>query len=485
MKRILTVGVELPLDDIEQISIREHRSLLESDIILFRPSITDFYPYSPFGDDSYKGKPCFTDSESFSVQECCAHWRRELLDAVTHGKLVIILFPGLQDVYVATGEHSYSGTGRNARKSRTVTEFSNKQCLPFEAKITTTAGTKITVVNKQPLLKELWSSSSSLFTYNGYFEDKSLIPLLHAEGSIRVVGARINISNATGAMLILPDLSFDDPEFEETENGEDGKPQTVWSKKGIQAAHKLVDSIVGIARILKEQSSCTPKPSWVNSPNFTLAKEQQISDQLLSTMHAQMELEKKKSQLEKDLVQASVLKNLLYENGTPLETAILLALRLLGFEAASFENAESEFDAVFSSAEGRLLGEAEGKDSSAINVDKLRQLVTNIHEDFAREEVAEVAKGVLFGNAFRLSPPEKRGTTFTDKCLSLAKHEGVALITTSDLFLVAKYLSEVSDEAFATECRKAIFNTSGNCVVFPNVPSSSTQATQLEEAANS
>jgi hypothetical protein len=47
---------------------------------------------------------------------------------------------------------------------------------------------------------------------------------------------------------------------------------------------------------------------------------------------------------------------------------------------------------VFESEEGRLIGEAEGKDNKAINVDKLRQLSMNIHEDIQREEVTTPAK---------------------------------------------------------------------------------------------
>ena len=64
--------------------------------------------------------------------------------------------------------------------------------------------------------------------------------------------------------------------------------------------------------------------------------------------------------------------------------AILEALRLLGFQANNYKDAESEFDAVFEAPEGRFLGEAEGKDNAQVNIDKMRQLEMNIQEDFAR-----------------------------------------------------------------------------------------------------
>ncbi|MCH8088935.1 MAG: hypothetical protein IH955_02845, partial [Chloroflexi bacterium] len=125
---------------------------------------------------------------------------------------------------------------------------------------------------------------------------------------------------------------------------------------------------------------------------------------------------------------------------------------------------------VFKSLEGRLLGEAEGKDNKPINIDKLRQLEMNILEDFEREVVTEMAKGVLFGNAYRLRPLDERDEYFTEKCTTAANRSGTALVRTPDLFRVAQYLSNRTDERFAKKCREAILGTKGGIVVFPEVP---------------
>jgi hypothetical protein len=72
----------------------------------------------------------------------------------------------------------------------------------------------------------------------------------------------------------------------------------------------------------------------------------------------------------------------------------------MGFKAQPYKEADSEFDAVFVAPDGkRSLGEAEGKDDKAVNIDKLDQLDRNVREDFQRLGVTEYAKGVLFGNA--------------------------------------------------------------------------------------
>ncbi len=163
------------------------------------------------------------------------------------------------------------------------------------------------------------------------------------------------------------------------------------------------------------------------------------------------------------------LRALLYENGKALENAIIDGVKILGFTAHPYKNADSEFDVVFEAAEGRFLGEAEGKDSKAINVDKLRQLAMNIHEDLQREDVTSPAKGVLFGNGYRLVSPGERDRQFTAKCVTAAELSNVALVATTDLFAAVQYLADRADEAYAKQCRRAIFAGVG-VVTLPSPP---------------
>jgi hypothetical protein len=182
-------------------------------------------------------------------------------------------------------------------------------------------------------------------------------------------------------------------------------------------------------------------------------------------------ISEKKSQLHQQIIDVGTIRRLLYEQGQQLEIAVVESMRMLGFKAERFSDGKSEFDVVFVSAEGRFLGEVEGKDSKPINIEKFSQLERNINEDFARDEVSVPAKGVLFGNAFRLQPPDKRGEFFTEKCCQAAKRTGSALIRTPDLFAVAKHLRiHPGDLDFARRCREAILNTVGNVVVFPASP---------------
>ena len=121
---------------------------------------------------------------------------------------------------------------------------------------------------------------------------------------------------------------------------------------------------------------------------------------------------------------------------------------------------------VFESPDGRLIGEAEGKDNKAVNVDKLRQLQMNIHEDLLRDSVTTPAKPVLFGNAHRLSSLDQRGDPFTEKCVAAALTMNTALVFTPELFLAVQTCVECQDEDFAAACRQAILSSVGH-VTFP------------------
>jgi len=115
-----------------------------------------------------------------------------------------------------------------------------------------------------------------------------------------------------------------------------------------------------------------------------------------------------------------------------------------------------------------MIGETEGKDTSAVDISKFRQLESNIGEDFERDAVSEPAKGLLFGNGFRLTDPGQRAEQFTAKSLKNAARLGVSLVRTVDLYPVAIHLVDnPDDEAFKVGCRSAIEETAGSIVQFP------------------
>ncbi len=460
-RRILTIGLELASSDAHHESFRSKSSLLDWDIVLFKPLIDEFCSYS----DHFQGKPSLSDSSSFQLKECCAHWRREIKQAVDAGKTVLVFLPPLHEVFVDTGQRSYSGTGRNQKTTRHVAEYDNYQAIPVSLSPVVAKGNAIKLAARDAeAIVPYWADFESVSQYQVLLTDPKVPAVLVTRTGDKTVGAIYRSKASAGTLLLLPDIDFYPDHFLKTK----GDTQ-VWTAAASQFAGRMISAVVALDKALRTSGEVTPEPTWATEAQFALAEEITLRAQLLEAEQKMEEIQRNKDELSEQLRVAGEPRALLFEKGKRLENAIIAALRLFGFTAAPFKESDSEFDVVFECDEGRLIGEAEGKDSKAINVDKLRQLAMNIHEDLRRDSVTSPAKPVLFGNGFRLQPPSERADPFTEKCQSAACMSSTALVSTPDMFLAAQYLAHTSNDDYARQCRQALLSTTGR-VIFPPVP---------------
>lgn len=454
-KKILTVGFDLASDTKFE-NFRSKASLLDWDIILFRPLIAGFYSYSSY----YQGKPCLDDTSSFRLKESCEHWRREIRQAVDAGKTVIVFLPSVDEVFIATGERTTSGTGRNQKTTRMVEPYTNYAAIPLGLDPVNATGRAIKLAALgAEVLAPYWAEFGSVSEYKVLLASDTTGVCLTTKNGDKPVGIISRSKSSAGSLVLLPDIDFYPEDFLDDDEEEE---EQVWTEAGKSFAARFISSIVALDKALHNTAEVTPEPLWANSSAYALSEERILRSELLDAERRVEVAQKMKEELQERLDAAGRLRALLYEKGRPLEHAIIEALRLLGFSASSYKEADSEFDVVFSCAEGRLLGEAEGKDNKAINVDKLRQLSMNIHEDLQREEVTVPAKGVLFGNGYRLTPPDEREVQFTEKCIAAAKSSSTALVTTASLFVAVQYLSEQTDAEYAKMCRESILSGTGH-----------------------
>jgi len=463
-RRIFSVGLELPSAAVEGVPLRSERSLLDADIILFEPNRPTDYDV----EKQYLGKSLLYESSSFRFMTDMQHWRSELNTAFEGGKTIIIYLARPEEVYVYTGQESHSGTGRSRQTTKGVKSVDTYDAIPLSfGSVVSATGEGIRIVKDLGPLSAYWSLCSRYSRYEVYLADTFKEPILVTWTGSKTVGAMVRGNQ--GTIILLPPLRAPDDVF--IRNDKDGEP--VWTRHALEFGRQFVACIVGLDRALREEAGVTPAPDWTRDSAYRFEEESRLEEELRQLESRIRDLQDERTSLFLDRERAGNLRRLLYEKGKPLENAILECLSLLGFKAERVREGESDFDAVFVSQEGRFLGEAEGKDSKAVTIDKLSQLERNLHEDFAREGVTEYATGVLFANAFRLLPPDQRGEFFTAKCLSGAKRSGVALIRTPDLFRVAKYLKSKDDPSFAEACRKAFVRGMGTIVEFPETPSNS------------
>lgn len=473
-KRLITVGVEIPGVDAESVDVLARRSLLDADIVVFVPEIPNFY-----GSDTYNGKTCLSDDASFRAKEALAHWHQELAAAVEAGKLVVILLKSPQVVFAATGQRTYSGTGRSRQATRIVDELSSYAALPVNWTAQAAHGDQMLIDPKARFFAPYWAAVGEDSEYQTFLGPEIKEPLVTTRAGNRVVGA--SVRKKAGAIVAVPYIDFEDASlvYEKEKNG---KTDTYWTKEAMQLGKRFVGAVVALASAIASEVEATPPPPWTTDDQYRLPEEPKIEEEIRKVSEKARKIEETLGQLRTSYEAAGQLRGLLFEQGKPLEAAVLEALRILGFTATTFKQDGSEFDAVFQSPEGRFLGEVEGKDNKAINIDKLDQLERNLAEDFNRDGIAEFAKGVLFGNSERLKPLAERGEPFTAKCKTAAKRGGVALVHTPDLFFSARYVRQSNDAAYAESCRKIIFATFGEVVVFPSPPAQESDYRQRAEA---
>lgn len=235
-----------------------------------------------------------------------------------------------------------------------------------------------------------------------------------------------------------------------------------------------------IRRIINRYYSTTKRtraPEWASSYDVPGAKEIEESiDQVKNEIRT---LEESQESLIQKFQNLELFKGLLYEDGAALEMEVIKAFQLLGFAVQKYQDSDMEHDLILEADEGRAIGEVEGKEGKAINIDKLDQLTRVVDEDFHLNE--EYAQGVLVGNTSRLLKLDARDDPFTKKVRKSAKRKGFCLLTTVELFETVLYvLANPNDEEFKKDCRKLLFDSQGEEIHFP-IP---LQEEQIEDDDN-
>ncbi|HPL64053.1 MAG TPA: hypothetical protein PK587_09840 [Syntrophales bacterium] len=457
-KRIFTVGFDLPGEEFEYVPFESDRSLLDADIVLFEVGFGQLS-----ATEDYEGTPLFSKYNSPSVAQYLSHWRNELVAFVNAGKLAIIFVRKPRLYFRYTGNKTFSGTGRSQVTTNVVAPVSSYEGVPNITNAEGKSGKEVKLTAEGSFLAPYWKEFGPISEYQAFIEGNFTQKVLVTKTGEKTVGA---VTRGKGTLLFLPPLSLDEKKFL---THEAKKGQTFWTKAALEFGKRLLKNLIALADAVKSKSK-TPAPVWSQDPGYTTTEESQIQESIAKVTNEIARLQQKRTTLQEKLLEAGQLRGLLYETGQALEHAVREALILFGFSAKNYKESDSEFDVIFESPEGRLIGEVEGKDNKAISIEKLDQLERNLREDFAREEVTNFAKGVLFGNPERLTSPNERGESFTAKCMTAAGRSGIALIRTVDMYSPARYLRENADLGYAAECRKVILETSGSVVNFPPSP---------------
>jgi len=459
-KQIFTLGYTIPTFDENQIDFYDGVSLMDADILLISPDSLE-----PRGDQvsfTMGGGGCYNVEPSRVYIQKIAHLRKEIEDCLNAGKTVFVLLTKKEEYRLSRGV----SLDKKVQNYNTETHY-NYNFLPINAGTLTSASGKNIQFYGNPIFSDFYEKFGKDLEYQLYIENPSGAQIIFTgKDKTKILGATYKIKN--GHLVVLPFIKYDEKKFTERKGKE---KKEYWTKEATQFGKSLVKAFIDIDKALSKGGDRTPSPGWTNEADFQLAQEQILKKETENKSKEINELILQKNELLTKIDQEGKLRDLLFEKGKILESTINLALEILGYKAENYNDGNLELDHVITSPEGdRFIGEAEGKDTSAINIDKFRQLATNIQEDLQREEIEKPAVGILFGNGFRLTKPSERAEQFTAKCINTAKSSNCVLVRTTDLFRVTKYIKESNDKTFAKSCRDAIRLNMGKIVQFPNLP---------------
>jgi len=251
-KNIIKIGIDIPGDESKYTSLKSKLSLLDYDIAVVNPNLYEFYDYSY---DDYLGKRCLSDTSSFRLKEHIEHWRREILEAIKAGKTIFLLLNELQEVYVATGEKSYSGTGRNRQMTRHVAPFHNYQIIPGGIDVVNSSGTSMRLYEKDNLLAVYWAEVGDESEFRVLVDGQGVRPLVKTKSGEKIVGAYLRYKNAPGALVLLPYLEFEREEF-----SYEKESKFYWTDEAIKIGKRFTKSIIGVDKALRKKSESTPTP---------------------------------------------------------------------------------------------------------------------------------------------------------------------------------------------------------------------------------
>lgn len=453
MKSIVSVNIDIPTVQ-NALSYLSEGSLRDYDIAIFYPEL----PWQSRIEFSAGGS-CISIEGTSLLTKAALHWSRELSGALAAGKTVFVVLNAYEEDQAATGSTMTSKTSRSYQ----TTTINNYSVIPGKLRFRNARGRSVVV--KDPAYRGLYDAIKEVAEYRVVFEAPTSMHMVFAAKDGTTIGGVVTSQDWPGSLVLLPHFDFlADGLTESADDGEEG-----WTEKALKISHALVGQLVAIDRMLKGAADLTPPPDWLSG----IERPKAVDEIEGAIAERDEEIEKLRRQREEEEVRkANILEysHLLYETGKPLERAVEKALRLLGYTVETLRIGDLEIDHVIVGPSGkRMIGESEGKDSSAVDISKFRQLESNIGEDFEREEVAQPAKGLLFGNGYRLSAPKERAEQFTQKCLINASRLGSALVRTADLYAVAFHLlNHPDDHAFRTVCRAAIEDTAGGIVTFPD-----------------
>lgn len=425
-------------------------SVFDYDVVIWDPAET-FSEITEYA-EMYRGLPSLNDTRSVELKGAIERRRNEFVGLLKVGRSLVVVLRPPQACFVATGQVTWSGTGRNARQTRMVDKVDLLDALPIGLGSTSVgSGDRIEVLGESPLSGFLRKYQSDL-TYTAVVEAPTATVLARVQGTDRAIALQASTDSA-GLLLAIPDTTYarEIPEDLET----DEVPKSEWPKRAADFQFDLIAAI----EALTGQSEIS-RPAWAD--NYTTASERAIQ-QKVAKQHASVErVRRMLAKSQEELSKVEALSQLFLGTGRTLEIQVRGVMEMLGGKVSEPEPRRADWHVDFNRTPAVLEVKGVSKSAGEKNAAQLEKWVAG-----ALEETGVSPKGILVVNTWRERPlSERTGTDFPTQMLPYSRARSHCLLTGLDLFVIA---SDVQREpSRAKHWRDKILATSGRLEGVPD-----------------
>lgn len=309
MKKIISIGFDIPGYFENYKPYTSSQSLLDADIVIFESGFSDYH-----FNNNYQGRPSYDENESFKLKEDTRHWHTEISTALQDGKTVFIFMGRYEEVFVHTGQKEYSGTGRNTRTTNIVSPYDNYRFLPVKIpSLTPKEGTELKF-NNNSLFTTFWTEFKDYIKYESYIDGKIETPLFFTKTGNKPVGGLFRLGK--GNLVLLPPIRYPE-KFTKEEKG-----KAYWTDEAVKFGNRLIQVLVDIDNALRGAVETTPPPEWVRKKEYQLRSEDGLRKEIDTISKKIEHLVSEKNTLFATLQREGSLRNLLFEKGKPLENFV-------------------------------------------------------------------------------------------------------------------------------------------------------------------
>ena len=197
MKKIISVGFEIPGYSESYERYDSSQSLLDADIVVFEP---DFSCY--FSESFYEGERRFDETISFLIGKHTQHWKSEISTALQDGKTVFVLMREYEKIFVHAWETKTSG--KPVQVKNTASPYDNYKFLPVRIPaLIPRRGSEI-IPGDNGLFAVFWNEFKEHLRYECYMNGEIEKPLFFTKTGRKPLGGVFR--EGKGNLVLLPPI---------------------------------------------------------------------------------------------------------------------------------------------------------------------------------------------------------------------------------------------------------------------------------------